>query len=683
MTFLRATHRPGRLKIEEKRSKKNFNLQSSILVLVLAFISVLPGRSHAQSASLYDRIHAITENEFLLGSNPQRPHTADPAVQSFISTTYRPDEGPLLPGDIPLALSGDISFCEPQPPPLTPDAQGRYLWPSESNIAGTDANTTRRRLVKTYYVIDRCEAVRNDVRKLAVREMRLRTLAQDLQLIAAAYEQPIMESPDLGIRTISRTRGLINIWRAGGNAGRGTPRGHTIPTTGRMAAKFTFLGTVLRALETSVTGREQLIAAVNRYQLGGYRYARGDRDGDWEDFPGAPVRGPFEAVGTERQYILWNWEGVEDALDQIWQSLRSTDFDPPLEEGDIVTFQAPAEYQDLLPDNVRFWGYVEKLEGGEVSGDAGLTWILPEPTLPSLCTDGTACAPIAGGQYPPEPVAGTALCTQPLARQGYLCRSFEAPGASSCSDITRAPGTIILAACAPGAEPHVTERGPDSCRGIQWHENAPAPVCTPGADRTEYRNSIGNNVCFFDTCLEEQTDDGFIPRDTGITVQAGTSPVISCIRPDLQLGSLDVAPVFRSWAPPPYRPTLLVRQLETALCAGMAPSGLSSACGFPLLQGLHQVQAGVLGPAEAVSNRGNERAQAIFDLQDRTDALGARVATRLYLDYMTQRADTLAGIIRRATRMFDQFPRATFPEQMCPFNDTDGANLLQTLECTP
>src|SRR5437868_3968365 len=68
---------------------------SLFIACILTLTLAAPLRANAQTTSLYSRIRSITDSEFLLGENPDKPHTADPSVRSFISTVYVPPEGPV------------------------------------------------------------------------------------------------------------------------------------------------------------------------------------------------------------------------------------------------------------------------------------------------------------------------------------------------------------------------------------------------------------------------------------------------------------------------------------------------------------------------------------------------------------------------------------------------------------
>ncbi len=655
---------------------------SSLLVTGVAGMFPMIPASHAAAPTLYERMRTMTEREFLIGQNPIRPRVTDPGVAAFIAATYEPHEGEILPADVTIALSGDTSFCEPQPL-----QSGVFAYPPDvDEVPGG----TRKRLGG----ITRCPQVRGQIGRLAGTEMQLRALGNDLMLIAAGQEQPVTGPDDITMQLVPRAQGLTGIWRAGLPESGLRLRTEPIPERGGIEASMQELTTALFTLESADGNRERLIAAVNRYRLGGYRFVDGQR---LHEFPAPPQAQTGEGPGTPGQHVYERWPGVEMALSHIWMELSGTVIpDPPLAPGDVLLFSIPEGYQELLPGNVRLWAYLEQTKDNELSGDVGLTWVLPEPTLPSLCVNtGAGCQPILPGRYPPSPQDGTALCTSPAARRGYLCRNIESDGAT-CKQIVEAEdGVIILAGCTAPGEIREMESGPDSCDRIEWREDAEfgslpteasaeaGAVCDPNVT-TEYLNTIGNNACYFNTCLKEQTNNGgFLPRDSGGTAQAGTQPTVSCVQPDPLLGSLDIAQSFRPWMPPPYRQRLVMKQLQIALCAGMGMASLPGLCAFPIQQGLGQPQDGLAGAPGSAIGQNDERGQAVIDIRNGTDALGTRIGTRLLTDYLSQRSSVLAGVINRATALLKEFTHVRFPQEMCPFNDADGAQLLQTDQCTP
>ena len=70
------------------------------------------------------------------------------------------------------------------------------------------------------------------------------------------------------------------------------------------------------------------------------------------------------------------------------------------------------------------------------------------------------------------------------------------------------------------------------------------------------------------------------------------------------------------------------------------------------------------------------------DIQESVDALAARIGTRFYTTYLNQRASLLTGIVTEAANLLENFTHVQFPSAMCPLNDANGANFVQTPLCT-
>lgn len=331
-----------------------------------------------------------------------------------------------------------------------------------------------------------CFEIEGRIQQLARYENRVRSFGRTLQATATSYELPISDLPGRSLKLAADLRAIINIWSAGTGSIKTKSDAPLIRTV--TAEEETFRSS-LSAVgnELNRLNKEQLTAAVWRYQYG-FRLIRDERA---PRFP-APIIPPNSGPGTERQYQYKRWDGVEAALQRVWEQIRDDTFDPPLSSRETVYYTFSRNLlEDTLPDNVIIWA---RLDGDEENdrpyGDVGLQWEVPiDPVLPSLKKEEEE-VPILGGEYPPEPVMeeeendngeklpadGRGLCTNPVSERGYLCRPFAVvPPEERCptpeEDEERDPSAIDLIFCTNTGSLRYTAAGPDVCREITWQDD--------------------------------------------------------------------------------------------------------------------------------------------------------------------------------------------------------------------
>ncbi len=336
-----------------------------------------------------------------------------------------------------------------------------------------------------------------DIREVAVREERVRSLGRELQLIATSYEAPIM-SPEYGDFP-QKARAVIRVWQAGSGSVVRTGTGlnlRAVAMEGDTAFKNRTenVGNELKALlkkdDNGDENREDFTAAMWRY-MHGVRFVLGQRS----EFAPPPEILNAE-IGTERQFLKKQYANVENALVGLWMHARDQAGLYGIQRGEVLWFTLSEETRNrLLPDNVIAWVYVEKLKNDSLSGDAGLQWgIGLDPVLPSLCRDTNGAVEGAerenlcwigntsiggttttGGDFPPPIKDGTGLCTQPFQRLGYLCRPLVGDaGTAVCKqEVTQSRDKILLSACTKDTGTRATLVGPDACEDVSWKEPLP------------------------------------------------------------------------------------------------------------------------------------------------------------------------------------------------------------------
>lgn len=198
---------------------------------------------------------------------------------------------------------------------------------------------------------------------------------------------------------------------------------------------------------------------------------------------------------------------------------------------------------------------------------------------------------------------------------------------------------------------------------------------------TTYANSIGDNVCYFVAAGKQSMEHRLTGGRAPFVAQDEAFPHDMCERPDPQFGSLQTLPAFTPWDLPPYRPGLLIKQIDQSLCAGLPPRMPPILCSYELALGSSEIRGSYNGVTSNVQDQREKRRVAMRDLEQLMPAIGARIGTQLYADYLSQRGRQLAGLAAAAAQLLGNFPKATFPKDMCPFNDAGGKNLLQTSAC--
>lgn len=191
-------------------------------------------------------------------------------------------------------------------------------------------------------------------------------------------------------------------------------------------------------------------------------------------------------------------------------------------------------------------------------------------------------------------------------------------------------------------------------------------VCAPKSE-TEYVNSIGNNACFFDRCLERSFEaHNTVGGRQALTTYDQAYPQGPLAKEQQNFATLLALPSFQPFTLADYRPAFLVKIFDQVFCDGLAPQGLPVLC----IQ-RHPRSANAIGRTAdtLVQTRAEEndaRAQEIQLSQELATAVGLRMGNRLYAKYLGFRSAQLATIVQAATRYLTAFTKVEFPQEMCP-----------------
>lgn len=207
-------------------------------------------------------------------------------------------------------------------------------------------------------------------------------------------------------------------------------------------------------------------------------------------------------------------------------------------------------------------------------------------------------------------------------------------------------------------------------------------VCDPNRT-TGYINTIGGNVCYMNQCLEQSVEEHrLIPGRMTLSANETNYPFEGCVPPGPDDSTLTTVALTTSRPLPAYRPEYLVQSLDTALCQlnGLPPSTPPFACGFSAERPLRQLDDDILKSATNLWLQPQALRAAVDGTQSLSDALGARVASELYKEYLDSSLQKLAGVTAEASALLRQFTAVNFSPAMCPFKD-DGTWLYSQPIC--
>lgn len=639
---------------------------SFIALSAFAIFTASLQEAHA-AASLYDEMLNATRSELFLNDKSElapEPEILEP-IEKWLPYVENPNPGDT--DEMRDFLGGGFEICERD---------------------GLD-------------IVSECEGARIAAWQLVAREQRTRTLGRDLQIIASSFEEPLLGGFSLPF--MSRVHGIAGMWQADiaaqakrddplSEPGRPRVRMENIPENPEIEDAFRALNDALASLD----GGDEISAAVGRHRFAGARWMRGKL----ADFPPPSEEFIAPAPGGERELIQRRFPDVENALESLADALIADESHAP-DKGEVVVALPPKSLQDILPENVLAWAYIERLRDGSLSGDAGLQWAHPiEPAPLTLCGNGgayeegggdendenekTSCEPVPGGMYPPPPrKEARPLCIYPLMRAGLLC-SPQPPGkGDDCAEhVAASRDEIQLSGCSGGEAARETEEGGDACEGTEWQaeEADDDDVCTP-ARKTSFRNTIGNATCFINRCWKQSFEDHrVIPGRTPLTAGDTAFPFDVCMREDRQLGKIILAMSGeQGWSPPPYRPAFLLRKLEEAICPGL-PLG-SPLCAFDPARRMTLPLTEPMKFGEDLVGQAMEFLEPKLALQQLGETIGIRIGTRLYGDFLSKKTARLAEFTAAAASLLSQFTRVEFPSVLCPMNDAGGDGLLDTPMC--
>lgn len=192
-------------------------------------------------------------------------------------------------------------------------------------------------------------------------------------------------------------------------------------------------------------------------------------------------------------------------------------------------------------------------------------------------------------------------------------------------------------------------------------------VCEPG-EINIYKNRIGNNACYIGQCVEQSTElHRIMAGQTPGIVQGEVAPWDDPLT-TTPLGNVLLNPPLNQARLPAYRPGLLMRELETALCQlqGLPPRTPPVLCAIDASRQLDLARTLGSNTAAGLQTQDTQGALSATDLLNLSRGLGARAGTELYADYMRESNRSFAGVLGMATELLEELKKIDFPTEMCP-----------------
>lgn len=195
------------------------------------------------------------------------------------------------------------------------------------------------------------------------------------------------------------------------------------------------------------------------------------------------------------------------------------------------------------------------------------------------------------------------------------------------------------------------------------------PTCAPGTE-TAYKNTIGNNACYIGQCAEESLE---LHRLTGGRSPAGVSD--GAFPHDTPETGDAIATLLRSVPAthpplPSYRPQLIMRTLEDALCQlqGLPAATPPHLCAFSPSRRLALPLSTGAETAQSLLFNVDEQREATLLTQMLASGLGSRIGTDMQGQYLRIGTKTLSEIINMANGLLRDMNTVTFPTNMCPLS---------------
>ena len=198
------------------------------------------------------------------------------------------------------------------------------------------------------------------------------------------------------------------------------------------------------------------------------------------------------------------------------------------------------------------------------------------------------------------------------------------------------------------------------------------PVCTV-MNLSEYKNRIGNELCFIGQCMEESLElHRLVPGRNPATVGDQAFPWDNPLTGLPPLGNLITNSPAGPGFLPQYRPQLLAAEFETALCQlqGLPARTPPILCAIDSSRRLDLPLKNFFPTAFGLIGNAQEGETAETDLLSLATGIGTRMGTHLYTTYLRTASRSFAETLTSAKDLLTDIKEIEFPSQMCPIGNS-------------
>ena len=171
-------------------------------------------------------------------------------------------------------------------------------------------------------------------------------------------------------------------------------------------------------------------------------------------------------------------------------------------------------------------------------------------------------------------------------------------------------------------------------------------------------------------CIEESLElHRFISGRNAFTVQGEAYPWEALMEPEpVRTPILQIPPIVQTTIPR-YRPQLLLQTLDIALCQtnGLPPRTPPALCLFDVRRALGYPGTDYQPLLQRLLMQGKEQHESTKGMERTGAAIGTRISTDLYTNYIHAATRSLVDIINIANTLLSSIKEIEFPQTMCPF----------------
>lgn len=191
-------------------------------------------------------------------------------------------------------------------------------------------------------------------------------------------------------------------------------------------------------------------------------------------------------------------------------------------------------------------------------------------------------------------------------------------------------------------------------------------VCNPNC-AVEYKNTIGNNLCYIGQCIEQSVEEHRLtPGRWTNGVQDGAFPWDACMQSDPEHAVVVPVTPDKTMRLPAYEPQRIMELMDAQLCEQNGYPRLTPPvlCGFNAGASLQGSQT--LESVQRLESRLQEdTANASVSALSR-ELTGGRIGTSVFVHYLQNTVPYLNEILQTVRDLLTQIGDTQFPLTMCP-----------------